>query len=201
MRVILPYPPSANERLTIRKDGGGFGSRRFINTPRYRAWMKEAQWIVAMAVRDGRGIGYGKIAGTYRLDAVAHPPSLKRTRDVENLLKATCDALTKGGAIEDDSLCQEISLRWGELDGPGILVEVRSCQSQLSPVDGKSKPPSGTVKSPTRRQRRLVATIQDAVIGELSATGRGVLRVSAKRPSFTSADGTVCEKTKTKPKT
>jgi Holliday junction resolvase RusA-like endonuclease len=82
MRVFLPYPPSANERLTVRKGGKGF-----VNTTRYRAWTREAVWIVAMAARGGKGV-----AGPFRLFALARPPDLSRSRDVDNLLKATCDA-------------------------------------------------------------------------------------------------------------
>jgi crossover junction endodeoxyribonuclease RusA len=191
MRVFLPYPPSANKLRRISFDG------QFRSTKVYRDWMAEAQWIVALAVRDGRGIGYGKLPGTYRLDAVAMPPKANRSRDLDNLLKATCDALKRGGAIEDDSLCQEISLRWGELDGPGILVEVQPCANQLSPVDGKGKPTSATAKSPTRRRTHRGATIRDARTGEYMDMGAWAWLGLGDRPSSTPAESTSSKKPKT----
>jgi crossover junction endodeoxyribonuclease RusA len=192
MRVFLAYPPSVNDRLTRAK-----GRKGFVNTARYRAWKEEAAWVVAMAIRNGES----RVGGPYRLDLIVHPPDM-RVRDLGNLEKATSDALKDGGAIDDDSLCQKQTLRWGRLpSGPGILCEMSKCPNLLSLVAGKSKSPPEIAKS--RRPRRSPrAAIPPAVTtGELSATGRGVLRVPAKRPSFTSAEGTVCGKTKTKPKT
>jgi crossover junction endodeoxyribonuclease RusA len=155
MRVFLPYPPSGNRRLTARKDGKGF-----VNTAKYRSWKDEAAWTVAMAVRGERN----KIRGTFELHAIAMPPALNRTRDIDNLLKATCDALKAGGAIEDDSFCQRINIEWGMLDSPGILVGVQPCPHPISPVDGNARSPSGNAPKsphPNRRSPRG-ATIQAA---------------------------------------
>jgi crossover junction endodeoxyribonuclease RusA len=191
MRVYLPYPPSANQRLTVRKDGKGF-----VNTARYRAWAREAVWIVAMAARGGKGV-----AGPFRLFALARQPDLTRSRDLDNLLKATCDALKSGGAIEDDSLCQEIRIVWGDLDEPGILVEIEPCASLLSPAAGKSKSPNETRKSPIRRQSRRAATTPAAGAGESLDTAKGDVVASDSRPSSILAEDTACPKARDKPKT
>lgn len=183
MRVFLSYPPSANERLTVRKGGRGF-----VNTAKYRAWKEEAAWVVQMAVR-----GHGMIYGPYRLAAVAMPPALARSRDLDNLLKATCDALVTGGGVEDDSLCQSILVSWGEIEaGPGILCLVKPCRSLLSRGGGKSKLPSETGKSQTRRRSRPSAIIRDAEILASSATAQEVFRGSGRPLSSTPAESTAC---------
>lgn len=195
MRIFLSFPPSANERLTARKGGKGF-----VNTAKYRAWKEEAAWTVAMATR---GAG-NKIVGAYEMHAIAMPPDMKRPRDLDNLLKATCDALKAGGLVEDDSFCQRINIEWGMLDSPGILVGVQPCQLLNLREAGSVKSlndrrPSSPRPSP--RQRRLVATIQDALIGALSDTGKGVMKASAKRRSSTSAENIACLTDRNKPKT
>jgi crossover junction endodeoxyribonuclease RusA len=191
MRVFLPYPPSGNRRLTARKDGKGF-----VNTAKYRSWKDEAAWTVAMAVRGERN----KIRGAFELHAIAMPPALNRTRDIDNLLKATCDALKAGGLIEDDSFCQRINIEWGMLDSPGILVGVQPCQRLSSSRDGSDRSPSDSEPNrarPSPRQRRLVATIQDAVIGELLATGKGVMKASAN-PLSSMSVGDIASRISTK---
>jgi crossover junction endodeoxyribonuclease RusA len=195
MRVFLSFPPSANERLTARKGGKGF-----VNTAKYRAWKEEASWTVAMAVRSERN----KIRGAFELHAIAMPPDMKRPRDLDNLLKATCDALKAGGLIEDDSFCQRINIEWGMLDSPGILVGVQPCQllnlreagSVRSPSDSEPNSPR-----PSPRRSPRVATIQDAAIGALSATGKGAMKASANPLSSTSAANIACPTDRNKPKT
>jgi crossover junction endodeoxyribonuclease RusA len=196
MRVFLPYPPSANERLTVRKGGGGF-----VNTAKYRAWKEEASWIVAMAVRDKAN----KIKGPYTLDVVARPPPLNRRRDLDNLIKATSDALTAGGAVEDDSLCQRVAIEWGPLDSPGVLIGVQPCPHPISPVDGSAKSPSGNEPKsprPSRRRNPRGATIQAAKSGGSSDTDSPGCRASGRPPSSTLAESIVLLKgLKNKPKT
>jgi crossover junction endodeoxyribonuclease RusA len=186
MRVFLPYPPSANQRLTVRKGGKGF-----VNTARYRAWKSEA------AVRDG-----AKVSGTYRLDIVADPPPLRRVRDLDNLLKATCDALKDGGAVDDDSLCYVIVAVWGSLadHGPGILCEVRPCPNLLLPEGGEGKSPSGAAKSPRPRRSRPAATIPDAASGDDLDMRFPGLMGSNGPPSSTPADDTVSPRKRTRRK-
>jgi Holliday junction resolvase RusA-like endonuclease len=162
MRVFLPYPPSANERLTVRKGGKGF-----VNTTRYRAWMQEAAWVAALAMRDSKR---KTITGPYRLDMIAMPPLRSQVRDLDNIIKATSDALKKGGAIEDDRFCQILRIAWGELDEAGILVEIESCENLLSPVAGKSKSTLVTAKSQARPRSPRAATTPAAKTGDDSDT-------------------------------
>lgn len=192
MRVFLPYPPSANDRLTVRKGGKGF-----VNTDRYRAWKSEAAWVVAMAARD-----QGSVPGHYTLDVVVMRPRLRRTRDLDNLLKAISDALKDGGAIEDDSLCQMIRIAWGQPDeaGPGVLCRISKCPSPLLPEAGRSKPQEETVRSLMPRHSRRAATIPDVEMALSTATAQEVVRASESRPSSTPADDIACPTKGTKPK-
>ena len=88
--------------------------------------MSEAKWTVGMAVRD-----QGSLSGPYKLLMRVCPPAQKRRRDLDNLIKAVSDALVKGGLVGDDSLAQEITMRWEVLDEPGLIVEVEPCQSLM----------------------------------------------------------------------
>lgn len=115
-KISLPYPPSANKLWKPV----GYG--RMIKTAEYRLWMKEAAWIAAMAARD-----QGQLLGPYKLLILACP-TLKRCRDVDNIVKPTSDAI-KNLLVEDDSLCQEITVRWTALDEPGLMVHVEPTEA------------------------------------------------------------------------
>jgi Holliday junction resolvase RusA-like endonuclease len=190
MRVFLPYPPSANQRLTVRKGGKGL-----VNTARYRAWKSEASWVTAMAARD-----QGTVRQPYRLDAVAMPPKTVRVRDLDNLLKATCDALKEGGAVVDDSLCHMINIAWGLLDDPGILCVIRPWRNLLLPEAGEGKPLSEIAKSLMPRRSRRAATIPAATSGDDLDMRFPGLMGSNGPPSSTPADGTVSPRKRTKRK-
>jgi len=179
MRVFLPYPPSANRRLTRAA-----GRKGFVNTAVYRSWKDEAAWVVAMTVRDSYAV-----LGPYSLGMVAYPPD-RRGRDLDNIIKATSDALKDGGAIKDDKLCQRLSIEWRELDEPGIFCEVLPCHLLISPEAGKSSSTSGKAKPPTRLRSRRGAIIQDAQTGEVLATGNLAGLGSGSRPSSISAAST-----------
>jgi Holliday junction resolvase RusA-like endonuclease len=192
MKLFLPYPPSVNARMTVNRAG------TMILKPGYKIWMQEAAWVVALAMRDSK---QKTITGPYRLDMIAMPQLRSQVRDLDNIIKATSDALKKGGAIEDDRFCQKLTLAWGELDEAGILVEIEPCANRLLLVGGSDKSTTATAKSRTRPQSRRAATIQDAEILEFSATAREVLRASGSPPSSIPADSTACPKRRKRPKT
>lgn len=84
-------------------------------SPHYTAWLTEAS---AMARKQKPEA----VHGHYKLSLNAVRPD-KRKRDLDNLLKATSDLLVSVGVIDDDSLCEMISLRW-VTGGEGIYVRV-----------------------------------------------------------------------------
>lgn len=95
--IQLPYPPSVN---SIWKPTGKGG---IYKDAKARAWAMEASWLV-------RASGV-KVRGPFIFSLTAHRPD-KRARDLDNLAKVVLDALQAGGAIENDSLCQAIIMRW-----------------------------------------------------------------------------------------
>jgi crossover junction endodeoxyribonuclease RusA len=194
MRVFLPYPPSVNKLWKPIARG------KLVRTPAYRSWMNDAVWVVFLAFRD-----QGPVRGEYALNVWLHPKSVRRLRDIENFLKAPSDALVKGGAIEDDSLCQDLRVRWGSFDDPGVLLDIEPCPSQTSHADGNARSPSGNEPKsprPTRPRSPRVATIQDAARGGSSDTDSPGCRASGRPPSSTLAESIGSLKgLKNKPKT
>lgn len=122
--VRLPFPPSAN-RLWRNVRG------RTIRSAEYDAWLEKASWEVRRVVsmqHDRKGV-----QGPYGLTILACPPD-RRKRDLGNLEKAVSDALAKGGAVQDDSLAQTISLEWAAGE-PGVVVTAMETKLRL-PIVG-----------------------------------------------------------------
>lgn len=109
--VQLPFPVTANRRLTKAKGG------RVLLTEHYRGWLKEAgQEIMAQRARPVPG----EVA--VRVELVA-PDA--RKRDADNTLKCVLDALVANHVIEDDSnrVVREINVEWMK-DGHPCVVHV-----------------------------------------------------------------------------
>ena len=99
MTIRLPYPPSLN-RLYRAVRG------RSLKSAVGRSYASLAAGLV-MASRV-------RVSGPFVLSVVAVRPD-KRARDLDNLLKPVLDALQTGGAIENDSLCQCLLVRWADV--------------------------------------------------------------------------------------
>lgn len=56
------------------------------------------------------------IKGHYTLEIILNPPD-KRLRDLGNAEKATSDFLQSSGIIENDHLCQKLSIAWSTNEG------------------------------------------------------------------------------------
>lgn len=108
IELILPFPPSANRLWTRTRRG-------IRKTDYYAEWLKIAGNMI-LAQRPGG------ISGPYKLTIQAMRPD-RRKRDLGNIEKATSDLLQSVGIIEDDSLCEMISMRW-VTDGPPFMVRV-----------------------------------------------------------------------------
>jgi crossover junction endodeoxyribonuclease RusA len=107
MEIELPYPPSVNHywrnvkgHMTISKAGKAFRGR-------------------ARAICLAMGLQC--VQERIRLDIEAFPPD-KRSRDIDNLLKAPLDALGKGFLYNDDSQIDEIHLHRRECFPNGKLL-------------------------------------------------------------------------------
>lgn len=109
--IRLPFPPSVN---TIYRNVPGKGR---VKTGKYKAWCEEA------ALRAGY---VEPIHGFVKLDIILGKPD-KRKRDLDNYLKATLDFLVDYQVIDDDSYVDDLRIRWGEVDGAHVSVELVPC--------------------------------------------------------------------------
>ena len=89
MRLILPWPPSTNHYWARNRNGSVRIGKAGL------AFRQEVVW----KCRQGRISG---LVGRLAVSIEAYPPD-KRRRDLDNVLKATLDALQHGGAYKDDS--------------------------------------------------------------------------------------------------
>lgn len=98
LTIILPERPPPLSACFINAHRRG----RVI-TPRYRAWTSLCQ------LRLGH---VGHIPGAIAVDYMFARPD-NRKRDLGNLEKAVSDLLVKMKVIEDDSMIQDLRMRWG----------------------------------------------------------------------------------------
>ena len=109
--LVLPWPPSVNTYYRSLSKGPLAG--RVLISEKGRAYRAETS-----AIMQRRGLRLP--AGRLRVMIDAYPPD-RRRRDLDNLLKAALDALVHGGAIEDDSLIDDLRIRRGEVRQGGEL--------------------------------------------------------------------------------
>jgi len=111
MVLTLPYPPSVNHYWRR------VGPRTLISR-KGRAFRRDVCTLLA-----GGGPRKPPAGGTIALRMDAFPPD-RRRRDLDNIAKATLDALEHAGVYEDDSQIDLLLTRRGEPTKPGRL-EVR----------------------------------------------------------------------------
>ena len=109
--IVLPWPPSVNRYYRSISKGNLAG--RVLVSQAGRTYREE----VALLLYRRR---LPMIRDRIRISIEAFPPD-RRRRDLDNLLKASLDALVFGGAIEDDSLIDDLRIRRGEVREGGEL--------------------------------------------------------------------------------
>lgn len=125
LRLVIPaLPPSGNHYKTYR-----------IVTPRNRKPFAEwypteeakAWWSCVAMVNGGRQLR----GPSLELQYIVFFPD-RRRRDVDNAAKCLCDALTRCGAIEDDSLITDFHghKRLDPLN-PRTVIVVKCAQAQM----------------------------------------------------------------------
>lgn len=116
--LTFPRPPSINACFSNRKNIGR------VKTPRYRKWIKQAaQEIMCQRPK--------KISGAYGLNIFVDKPknwSAARGPDLGNFEKPISDILQHMEVIENDSLAEEIRLRWHES---------KTTEVQVYPIEGE----------------------------------------------------------------
>lgn len=109
LTLTIPFPPSMNRLWRASKGGGVYRS------PEYAKWKEHACWEIASQCRSER------LQGPFKLTMLVVPPD-KRHRDLDNLLKASLDALAGAGVIANDRHCRWIEARWVEDGAPCTLI-------------------------------------------------------------------------------
>lgn len=109
LKIEIPFPPSMNRLWRASKGGGVYRS------PEYARWKEQACWVIASQSRSER------LRGPFKLTMLVVPPD-KRHRDLDNLLKASLDALAGAGVIANDRHCRWIEARWIEDGAPCTLI-------------------------------------------------------------------------------
>lgn len=122
MIATLPYPPSINHywrrvgpRTLISREGRTFRRN-----------------VCALLGGGGPPIRKPPAGGRIALCMDAFPPD-RRRRDLDNLIKATADALQHAGVYEDDSLIDLLLVRrrhavaCGRLDVQVVALPLRKC--------------------------------------------------------------------------
>ena len=110
LRLELPWPPSVN--VYWRHWQG-----RMVISTAGRQYAK----AVADQVRMQGGVR--RFEGKLKVVIQAYRPD-NRKRDLDNLLKATLDALTKAGVWADDGLIVDLRIYWAPAMGGKLVVEI-----------------------------------------------------------------------------
>ena len=105
MRLVLPWPPSANTYWR-HPTKGALAGRHLISEDgrKYRKAVGE----LVRANRQAVGL-----RARLRIELVACPPDLRR-RDLDNVLKGFLDALQHAGVYEDDSQVERLEVAWAD---------------------------------------------------------------------------------------
>ena len=104
--ITLPFPPSAN--TYYRRVGN-----KTLISAKGRAYCKDVTDICEAA-------GVQKMEGRLRVTIAACAPD-RRRRDLDNMLKGLLDALTHGGAWEDDSQIDQLAIIRGPIQAQGCV--------------------------------------------------------------------------------
>jgi crossover junction endodeoxyribonuclease RusA len=116
VRLVLPYPPSLNHywrhagaKVLVSREG--------------RAYRKN---VLLAVVQQGRPW----IVGRLKVSVYARCPD-RRTRDIDNLLKSTLDALAHAGVYADDSQIDRLEVeRRGSKKGGELLVVIEQIKGE-----------------------------------------------------------------------
>jgi crossover junction endodeoxyribonuclease RusA len=107
--LTLSWPPSVNNYFAT------VGRRRIVSA-QGKAYREEVFWIVRQQRLNGRFAG-----ARVGISINAYEPKVKRRRDLDNILKAVLDGLTKAGLWDDDVQVDYLRVARCPADGHGRL--------------------------------------------------------------------------------
>jgi Holliday junction resolvase RusA-like endonuclease len=110
--LYLPVPPTANNLFPTGKLG-----RRFTS-PEYRAWKDEAGKSLLAQHRSKHP---GRVRVTYEVARPLKKDGTQKRQDLGNKEKASSDLLVAHRVILDDSLIEELVMRWADDLPQGVL--------------------------------------------------------------------------------
>lgn len=111
-RFTLPWPPSVNHYWSRTKRGNVYVSARG------KAYQQEVALIVKRRIRSGTPYDT-----PVAVSILAFPPD-RRKRDIDNLLKASLDAMEGAGVFKNDNLIADLRVVRKEKDAAGGRLEV-----------------------------------------------------------------------------
>lgn len=115
-RIELPFPPSVNN-LYINTTRGRMKSAG------YKMWFAEA----SLRVKDSHRLGLGH----YSISICCRRPD-QRKRDLANLEKAVSDLLVEHGVVQDDSLCERLTMQWDDTMPEECVVVVQAVDEGMA---------------------------------------------------------------------
>jgi crossover junction endodeoxyribonuclease RusA len=107
--LTLSWPPSVNNYFAT------VGRRRIVSA-QGKAYREEVFWMVRQQRLNGRFAG-----DQVGIQILAYEPEVKRRRDLDNILKAVLDGLTKAGLWNDDSQVDDLRVVRCAAEGRGRL--------------------------------------------------------------------------------
>lgn len=117
----LPWPPSVNTYYRSPRSGRLAGRTLISEAGRnYRKAVEDYVRLKRLGVT---------LRGSLAIRIMAFPPD-RRTRDLDNCLKALLDSITHAKAVEDDGLFDKITIERGPVMKGGL---VRVCIDRYEP--------------------------------------------------------------------
>lgn len=135
LTITLPYPPSVNsywQHRVIKPRGKGRAFAQFYISEHGQAFRKN---VIAAVLKQQAA---KRLTCPVAVKIELLPPD-RRTRDIDNPLKAIFDSLTHAGVWVDDKQVKRLSMEWGPVQTNGGMVvsieEIPQAQGRL--FDGK----------------------------------------------------------------
>lgn len=120
IKIFLPYPPSVNHYWGRAKNGGVF----------LKPLGQEFRKLVYYEFLKFK---FPRLTGKLAIKIYVAFPD-KRKRDLDNLLKATLDAIEKTGIVENDSQFQSIFITGCDvIRGGKLAVEIEQFKKEKFP--------------------------------------------------------------------
>jgi Holliday junction resolvase RusA-like endonuclease len=118
--IALPMPPSLNAIWR-------YGKGRAFKSKRYVAWLRAADAEFLLHRK-----AWAPIKGRFRVSIVLNDKKRRSNTDVDNRAKVVMDALQRWAVIENDALCDGVTVEWG-FAPEGARVHLTSSSLPVTP--------------------------------------------------------------------